>query len=170
MALVWCAVVASRRRPASKKEEQPANTQDKERPTILFRNYNARTHGSPRLGLARGSTRGEGPQLSMELSGSQLPTLRPSTSALNSQLPTPNSQLPTPTRNSQLVTPNSQLPTPNSQLPTPNSQLPTPPNSRLPQTRDSQRATRDLRLAALNDCRKFSTRQGDKEGLDSTRL
>ena len=51
--------------------------------------------------MARGSTRGEGAQLS----DSQLSTLRPSTSTLNSQLSTPNSSFRLPqTRDSRLAT------------------------------------------------------------------
>ena len=69
-------------------------------------------HGSPRLGLARGSTRGEGAQLS----DSQLSTLRPSTSTLNSQLSTPNSSSRLPqTRVSRLATRDSRLATCGSQ-------------------------------------------------------
>jgi hypothetical protein len=63
--------------------------------------------------LARGSTRGEGAQLS----DSQLSTLRPSTSTLNSQLSTPNSsssRLPQ-TRDSRLATRDSRLATCGSQ-------------------------------------------------------
>ena len=62
--------------------------------------------------MARGSTRGEGAQLS----DSQLSTLRPSTSTLNSQLSTPNSSFRLPqTRDSRLATRDSRLATCGSQ-------------------------------------------------------
>ena len=62
--------------------------------------------------MARGSTRGEGAQLF----DSQLSTLRPSTSALDSQLSTPNSsRLPQKTRDSRLATRDSRLATCGSQ-------------------------------------------------------